>query len=60
MEGHMALISLVSRKIKWPRLYFVRKPININKLLAFREDEKRIDKLRTEIDMYRCINCFRY
>ncbi len=50
MEGHMFMISLARLKIKWPRLHFVKKPVNIRMVLALHEAEKRMDKVRLALD----------
>jgi hypothetical protein len=53
MERHMVLISLAWIKIKWPRLHFRKKPEDIRKVLVLREAEKRMEKIRIEMDVFR-------
>jgi hypothetical protein len=50
MERRMVLISLAGLKIKWPRLHFREKPVNIHKILALYEAEKRMDEMRIVLD----------
>ncbi len=50
MERHMGQVSLTWLKIKWPKLNFVKKPVNIRMILALQEAEKRMDKVRLVLD----------
>jgi hypothetical protein len=48
----MVLISLAWIKIKWPRLHFRKKPEDIRMVLALQEAEKRMEKIRIEMDVF--------
>jgi hypothetical protein len=59
MEGHMVLISMTWLKIKWPRLHYVKKPVNIRMILALDEAEKRMDRIHIALDELRRVSSLR-
>jgi hypothetical protein len=59
MEWSMVLNSLAKLKIKWPRLHYVKKPVNIRMILALDEAEKRMDRIHIALDELRRVSSLR-
>ncbi len=56
MEGSMAQIAMERPRDPWLSMRFLKRPVDINKFLALREAEKRVEKMHMALDERRRIS----
>lgn len=56
MEGSVALLAMEWPGFAWLRKHFLKRPVDISKVLALREAEKRAEKMHVALDERRRIS----
>ena len=56
MEGSVALLAMEWSGLAWLRKHFLKRPVDICKVLALREAEKRAEKMHVALDERRRIS----
>ena len=56
MEGSVAQIAMERSGFAWLRKRFLKRPVNISKVLALREADKRVEKMHMALDERRRIS----
>jgi hypothetical protein len=57
MEGSMAQIAMEWPRLSWLSKSLLRKPVDISKVLALHEAEKRLEAVHMALDERRRISC---